>query len=243
MQNYRAGPVGPVGARGVPRGIGGGTSGRREVKRETRQEGPAAPQPTSTLGLVKLQVVSSSITINLLTTIADLVALPPDAYVHMHVIFFVIQAKHGTMINLRDDWQKKKEKRERTSFGRLPPQRVQSDVGGVLLDLPSTLQDPRPSIQGYESQLKSLFIDGNIKHITVLNGLITFDTISYNTTVSETEAPSSYASIISSDFQHQRCQLCPNEYITRSVRTTPKLSRSLSKGIKKRREGTGAGVS
>jgi len=41
-------------------------------------------------------------------------ALPPDAYVHMHVIFFVIQAKHGTMINLRDDWQKKKEKRERT---------------------------------------------------------------------------------------------------------------------------------
>ncbi|KYM80701.1 hypothetical protein ALC53_08870 [Atta colombica] len=100
-------------------------------------------------------------------------------------------------------------------FGRLPPQCMQSDVGGVLLDLPSTLQDSRPSIQGYEISI---------------------------TTISETEAPSSHASI-SSDFQHQRCQLCPNEYITRSVRTTPKLSRSLSKGIKKKREGTGAGVS
>lgn len=37
------------------------------------------------------------------------------------------------------------------AIGRLPPQRVQTDVGGVLLDLPSTLQDPRPPIQGYES--------------------------------------------------------------------------------------------
>ncbi|KYQ52895.1 hypothetical protein ALC60_07973 [Trachymyrmex zeteki] len=55
MQNYRAGPVGPVGARGVPRGTGEGTSGRREVKRGTRQEGPAAPQPTSTSGLVKMK--------------------------------------------------------------------------------------------------------------------------------------------------------------------------------------------
>ncbi|KYN09215.1 hypothetical protein ALC57_18645 [Trachymyrmex cornetzi] len=131
-------------------------------------------------------------------------------------------------------------------FGRLPPQRVQSDVGGVLLDLPSTLQDPRPSIQGYESQALSNKIDTqNIILILlyILNGLITSGTISYNTTVSETEAPSSHASIISSDFQHQRCQFCPNEYITRSVRTTLKLSRSLSKGIKKRREGTGAGVS
>ncbi|TGZ47695.1 Uncharacterized protein DBV15_06273 [Temnothorax longispinosus] len=55
MQNYRAGPVGPVGARGVPRGTGEGTSGGREVGRETRQEGPAAPQPTSTSGLVKMK--------------------------------------------------------------------------------------------------------------------------------------------------------------------------------------------
>ncbi|KYN06364.1 hypothetical protein ALC62_02701 [Cyphomyrmex costatus] len=60
MQNYRAGPVGPVGARGVPRGTGEGTSGRREVKRGTRQEGPAAPQPTSTSGLVKVSVAGPS---------------------------------------------------------------------------------------------------------------------------------------------------------------------------------------
>ncbi|TGZ47696.1 hypothetical protein DBV15_06272 [Temnothorax longispinosus] len=38
-------------------------------------------------------------------------------------------------------------------------------------------------------------------------------------------------------FQRQRL-LCPNEYITRSAQTTPKLSRRLSKGIKMRREGT-----
>lgn len=61
MQNYRAGPVGPVGARGVPRGTGERTSGGREVERETRQEGPAAPQPTSTSGLVKVSVAGPSV--------------------------------------------------------------------------------------------------------------------------------------------------------------------------------------
>jgi len=53
-------PGGAVGARGVPRGTGEGTSGRREVKRGTRQEGPAAPQPTSTSGLVKVSVAGPS---------------------------------------------------------------------------------------------------------------------------------------------------------------------------------------
>lgn len=66
MQNYRAGPVGPVGARGVPRGTGEGTSGGREVERETRQEGPAAPQPTSTSGLVKVSVAGPSVPLFLL---------------------------------------------------------------------------------------------------------------------------------------------------------------------------------
>lgn len=61
MQNYRAGPVGPVGARGVPRGTGEGTSGGRAAKRETRQEGPAAPQPTSTSGLVKVSAAGPSV--------------------------------------------------------------------------------------------------------------------------------------------------------------------------------------
>lgn len=66
MQNYRAGPVGPVGARGVPRGTGERTSGGREVKRETRQEGPAAPQPTSTSGLVKVSVAGPSVPLSFL---------------------------------------------------------------------------------------------------------------------------------------------------------------------------------
>lgn len=66
MQNYRAGPVGPVGARGVPRGTGEGTSAGREVGRETRQEGPAAPQPTSTSGLVKVSVAGPSVPLLLL---------------------------------------------------------------------------------------------------------------------------------------------------------------------------------
>lgn len=61
MQNYRAGPVGLVGRRGVPRGIGERTLEGREVERETRQEGPAAPQPTSTSGLVKVSVAGPSV--------------------------------------------------------------------------------------------------------------------------------------------------------------------------------------
>jgi len=64
MQNYRAGPVGPVGARGVPRGAGGNNPGGCEEEDEeggTRQEGPAAPQPTSTSGLVKVSVAGPSV--------------------------------------------------------------------------------------------------------------------------------------------------------------------------------------
>lgn len=73
MQNYRAGPVGPVGARGVPRGTGVGASGGREVERETRQEGPAAPQPTSTSGLVKVSVAGPSVPLFLLLLLRHLV--------------------------------------------------------------------------------------------------------------------------------------------------------------------------
>lgn len=60
MQNYRADPVGPAGVCGVPRGTEGKTSGGHgEEEREgggrgARQEGPAASQPTSTSGLVKV---------------------------------------------------------------------------------------------------------------------------------------------------------------------------------------------
>jgi len=40
MQNYRAGPVGPVGARGVPRGAGGNNpEGCEEEEEEEDEEG------------------------------------------------------------------------------------------------------------------------------------------------------------------------------------------------------------
>jgi len=38
MQNYRAGPVGPVGARGVPRGAGGNNPGGCEEEEEEEDE-------------------------------------------------------------------------------------------------------------------------------------------------------------------------------------------------------------